>query len=189
MYSGIPWTISAHYMFVTCPLNPDKDCSPNVAVRATPSGPLVRRASLTLQCLAVNPTNSSLTYQWLKDGQLLAEEASALLVRSAVEEEDSGVYTCRVSNRVGEGEANVTVTVISKEWKACSCSHASVCMTGRNGINIQYTYIWFHLVGICVNASQNTLVVRHFGGLQLPSSVTNNTYRQGCINTNCADKR
>ena len=136
MYSGMTWTISAHYMFVTCPLNPDKDCSPNVAVRATPSGPLVRRASLTLQCLAVNPTNSSLTYQWLKDGQLLAEEASALLVRSAVEEEDSGVYTCRVSNRVGEGEANVTVTVISKEWKPC---HASICMAGHNGINIQYT--------------------------------------------------
>ena len=123
-------------MFVTCPLNPDKDCSPNVAVRATPSGPLVRRASLTLQCLAVNPTNSSLTYQWLKDGQLLPEEASALLVQSAVEEEDSGVYTCRVSNRVGEGEANVTMTVISKEWKPC---HASVCMAGHNGINIQYT--------------------------------------------------
>ncbi len=137
MYSGMTWTISAHYMFVTCPLNPDKDCSPaDVAVRATPSGPLVHGASLTLQCLAVNPTNSSLTYQWLKDGQLLPEEASALLVQSAVEEEDSGVYTCRVSNRVGEGEANVTMTVISKEWKPC---HASVCMAGHNGINIQYT--------------------------------------------------
>ena len=32
-----------------------------------------------------------------------------------------------------------------------------------------------------------TLVVRHFSGLQLPSSVNNNTYRQGCTNTNCAD--
>ena len=142
MYSGL----FLHIMFVTCPLNPDKDCSPaDVAVRATPSGPLVQGANLTLQCLAVNPTNSSLTYQWLKDGQLLAEEASVLLVRSAVEEEDSGVYTCRVSNRVGEGEANVTVTVIGKEWKACPCSHASVCMTGRNGINIQY------MVSPCTN--------------------------------------
>ena len=108
-------------------------------MRATPSGPLVRGASLTLQCLAVNPTRSGLTYQWLKDGQLLAEEASALLVWSAVEVEDSGVYTCQVSNRVGEGEANVTVTVISKDWKPC---HASVCMTGLNGINIQYIYTY-----------------------------------------------
>ena len=108
-------------------------------MRATPSGPLVSGASLTLQCLAVNPTHSGLSYQWLKDGQLVAEEASALLVRSAVEVEDSGVYTCRVSNRVGEGEANVTVTVISKDWKPC---HASVCMTGLNGINIQYIYTY-----------------------------------------------
>ena len=108
-------------------------------MRATPSGPLVRGASLTLQCLAVNPTHSGLTYQWLKDGQLLQEEASAFLVRAAVEEEDSGVYTCRVSNRVGEGEANVTMTVISKEYKAYPCSHASVCMSGHNGVNVQYT--------------------------------------------------
>ena len=104
-------------------------------MRATPSGTLVSGASLTLECLAVNPTHSGLSYQWLKDGQLVAEEASALLVRSAVEVEDSGVYTCRVSNRVGEGEANVTVTVISKDWKPC---HASVCMAGHNGINMQY---------------------------------------------------
>ena len=56
-----------------------------------------------------------------------------------MDEENSEVYTCRVSNRVGEGEAKVTVTVIGKEWKAC---HASVCMTGLNGINIQYIYTY-----------------------------------------------
>ena len=43
---------------------------------------------------------------------------------------------------------------------------------------------WSLFVGIRENTTQ-TIVVRRFSGLQLPSSVNN---RQGCINTNCADK-
>ena len=103
-------------IYVACLLNPDKDCGPaDVDVTATPSSPISRGATLTLQCSAMDPTRSGLTYQWLKDGQLVPLESSDRLVRSAVVKEDAGVYTCRVSNRVGEGEANVTVT-ISEDW-------------------------------------------------------------------------
>ena len=103
-------------MFVAWLLNPDKDCGPaDVDVTATPSSPISRGATLTLQCSAMDPTRSGLTYQWLKDGQLVPLESSDRLVRSAVVEKDAGMYTCRVSNRVGGGEANVTVT-ISENW-------------------------------------------------------------------------
>ena len=103
-------------MFVAWLLNPDKDCGPaDVDVTATPSSLISRGATLTLQCSAIDPTRSGLTYQWLKNGQLVPLETSDRLVRSAVVEEDAGVYTCQVSNRVGEGEANVTVT-ISENW-------------------------------------------------------------------------
>ena len=110
------------------PMNADEDCGPtDVAVTTNSSGPIIRGATLTLQCSAVDPTKSCLSFQWLKDGHVLSMATSPSLVLSAVEEEDAGVYTCRVSNRVGEGGANVTVIVISEDW---SRDGARDCLNG-----------------------------------------------------------
>ena len=56
---------------------------------------------------------SGLTYEWLKNGTLISGELSLTLVLS-VGPNDGGTYTCRVSNRVGQGEASAPVEVIGE---------------------------------------------------------------------------
>ena len=89
------------------------ECGPaNVTVTASPTGPVSIGTDLTLECSA---TGSGLTYQWLKNGTLISGELSPTLMVTVTGPEDGGTYTCRVSNRVGQGEASVTVEVIG-EW-------------------------------------------------------------------------
>ena len=86
-----------------------------MSVRASPTGPVSIGTVLTLQCSAEDPTGSDLTYQWLRKGTLISGEVSPTLMVTVTGPQEGGTYTCRVRNRVGQGEANVTVEVIG-EW-------------------------------------------------------------------------
>ena len=91
------------------------ECGPaNVTVTASPTGPVSFGTDLTLQCLAEDPTGSGLTYQWLKNGTLISGEVSPTLMVTVMGPEEGGTYTCPVSNRVGQGEASITVEVIGE---------------------------------------------------------------------------
>ena len=86
----------------------------NVAVTTSPPGPVSIGMNLTLQCSADDPTNSNLTYKWLMNGIQIRGEFSPTLILGVAGPEDGGTYTCRVSNRAGQGEANVIVEVIGE---------------------------------------------------------------------------
>ena len=69
-----------------------------------------------------NPSGTTVTYQWKRDGILLAT-SKTYQVSSSVDVSDAGVYTCEAivsaseSNPhviPGTGSVNVTLTVISK---------------------------------------------------------------------------
>ena len=91
------------------------ECGPaNVTVTHSPTGPVSIGTDLTLQCSAEDPTGSGLTYQWLRKGTLISGELSPTLMVTVMEPEEEGTYTCRVRNRVGQGEASVTVKVIGE---------------------------------------------------------------------------
>lgn len=91
------------------------NCGPaNVAVTASLTGPVSNGTNLTLQCSADDPTESGLTYKWLHNGYQIRGEFSSTLMLSVTGLEEGGTYTCNVSNRVGQGEAIVTVEVIGK---------------------------------------------------------------------------
>ena len=56
---------------------------------------------MTLQCSAVDPTQSVLSFQWFKDDRLIPGQSSSAVVFDAVEHNDTGTYTCQISNRLG----------------------------------------------------------------------------------------
>ena len=87
----------------------------NVSVTTSPPSPVSIGTNLTLQCSADDPIDSNLTYKWLMNGIQIRGESSPTLMLEVAGPEDGGTYTCRVSNRAGQGEANVTVEVIG-EW-------------------------------------------------------------------------
>ena len=92
-----------------------RECGPtNVTIAANPTGPVSSGTDLTLLCSAQDPTQSGLAYQWLKNGTLISGEVSNTLMLTKVAPNDGGTYTCRVSNRVRQGEANITVEVTGK---------------------------------------------------------------------------
>ena len=78
------------------------DCSPtNVTITISPKGPLKVGEAVGLQCSAVDPTGSGLSYQWFKDNVLITEETSSALMLNTVGLNEVGRYACHVSNRVG----------------------------------------------------------------------------------------
>ena len=79
-----------------------EDCSPtNVTITPSPSRPLGADEAVTLQCSAVDPTGSGLSYRWFKDDVPIVNESSSALVLSAVGPDEVGVYACQASNRLG----------------------------------------------------------------------------------------
>lgn len=58
--------------------------------------------------VTVKSTTDILTYEWSKDGAVLANQTSPMLVIDPVADTDGGTYTCKVSNDCG----NVTSTPI-----------------------------------------------------------------------------
>ena len=78
------------------------ECGPrNVTIVANPDEPLASGDAVTLQCSAVDPTESDLSFQWFKDDRLLPGQSSSALVLDAVGQNSTGTYTCQVSNRLG----------------------------------------------------------------------------------------
>ena len=76
----------------------------NVTVTASPDRPLVNGEAVTLQCSAVDPTGSGLSFQWFKDDLLIPGQSSSALMLSAVGQNETGRYTCQVSHRLGTRE-------------------------------------------------------------------------------------
>ena len=78
------------------------ECGPNnVTITPNPEEPLASGDTVTLQCSAVDPTGSVLGFRWFKDDRLISGQSSSALVLDAVEQGDTGTYTCQVSNRLG----------------------------------------------------------------------------------------
>ena len=78
------------------------ECGPtNVTITPNPDEPLASGDAVTLQCSAVDPTESVLSFQWFKDDHLSPGQLSSALVLDAVGQIDTGTYTCQVSNRLG----------------------------------------------------------------------------------------
>ena len=78
------------------------ECGPrNVTITLNPEEPLAIGDAVTLQCSAVDPTESVLGFQWFKDDRLISGQSASALVLDAVEQGDTGTYTCQVSNRLG----------------------------------------------------------------------------------------
>ena len=96
------------------------ECGPsNVFVTRSPIGPIEHGENLTLTCSAHDPTRSGLIYQWFKDGNVIPGKSLPTLMLSEVGLNNEGVYTCRVSNRVGEGKANDSILVIGELVECC----------------------------------------------------------------------
>ena len=85
-----------------------------MTVTVSPTGPVSIGTDLTLECSAEDPTASGLAYQWLRKGTLISGEVSPTLMLTVMGPQEGGPYTCRVRNRVGQGEASVTVEVIGE---------------------------------------------------------------------------
>ena len=89
------------------------ECGPtNVVITTSSPGPVSSGTDLTLYCSADDPTQSVLTFLWLKDGTLITGGVSPNLTLTEVGPTDGGNYTCQVSNKVGQ--ASVTVEVLGK---------------------------------------------------------------------------
>ena len=73
----------------------------NVTITPNPDEPLASGDAVTLQCSAVDPTESVLSFQWFKDDRLIPGQSSYALVLDAVGQNDTGTYTCQVSNKLG----------------------------------------------------------------------------------------
>ena len=56
--------------------------------------------SIILQCSAVDPTGSGLSFQWFKDNLLIPGQSSSMLLLEVVGPNDVGTYACQVSNRL-----------------------------------------------------------------------------------------
>ena len=56
--------------------------------------------SIILQCSAVDPTGSGLSFQWFKDNLLIPGQSSSMLLLNVVGPSDIGTYACQVSNRL-----------------------------------------------------------------------------------------
>lgn len=59
-----------------------------------------------------------MTYEWRRNGDLLAGANSASLSLSALTAQNSGLYTCTVTNDAGIATANIRVTVVASPFDA-----------------------------------------------------------------------
>ena len=101
------------------------NCIPtNVTITPSPNKPLDADEAVTLQCSAVDPTGSGLSYWWFKDDVLILNESSSALVLSAVGPDEIGVYACHVSNRVGMEKQGFDLTpyVAACKFPPSSCT-------------------------------------------------------------------
>lgn len=84
------------------------ECGPTtVTITSSLTDSVHSGKAFTLQCSASDPTESHLTYQWLKNSNIISMKSSTLQVGEVVYNEVN--YTCQVSNRVGESSATVTI--------------------------------------------------------------------------------
>ena len=78
------------------------ECGPtNVTITPNPDESLTSGDAVTLQCSAVDPTESDLSFQWFIDDHLIPGQSSSALVLDAVGQNDTGTYTCQVTNKLG----------------------------------------------------------------------------------------
>ena len=98
------------------------ECGPrNVTIVANPDEPLASGDAVTLQCSAVDPTESDLSFQWFKDDRLLPGQSSSALVLDAVGQNSTGTYTCQVSNGLGMKKQTFDLSLKSQgETVKCS---------------------------------------------------------------------
>ncbi|XP_063427339.1 B-cell receptor CD22-like [Mytilus trossulus] len=84
-------------------------------MRAEPSSVLEEQSRLTLFC--VTKTNTyPVNIQWLFEGNILQEEDSDALYIEKLNRNQFGEYSCRATNRVGAGQANINITVRYKPY-------------------------------------------------------------------------
>lgn len=69
-------------------------------------------ATLELQVTATDPENGTLTYQWLKDGQLLTGAAAPGYIKTNVDASDAGSYTVAVTNGGGTVTSSAAVVTV-----------------------------------------------------------------------------
>ncbi|VDI12913.1 Hypothetical predicted protein [Mytilus galloprovincialis] len=88
---------------------------PQVHMRAEPSSVLEEESKLTIFC--ITETNTfPVNIQWLFEGNIIQEENSDVLYIDKVNRNQFGQYSCRATNRVGSGQANINITVRYKPY-------------------------------------------------------------------------
>ena len=94
------------------------NCAPTVDLTTNLISPVTTGMNVTMQCLAKDPTDSGLTYVWLRNGAVIDQESPTLMLIGVVPE-DRGTYGCRVTNRVGLRFASTFLEVIGKVFNVC----------------------------------------------------------------------
>ena len=81
--------------------------SPQGSVSITSMGSMTLGSDLTLLCSASGGPGN--TFQWSHEGDLLMNATNDTLVFSGIVSTDQGVYTCKVNNSAGVGNATFTL--------------------------------------------------------------------------------
>jgi YD repeat-containing protein len=121
----------------------DSCVSPQISLPA--SKQVAQGSSPGLQVTVINTPTAPTTYQWLKDGVILAGQTSSTCCATAA---STGTYTARLVNSCGKGEASTVVTVcgsptVSVAPQNSTYSNTPVTLTASAQGCAPITYQWF----------------------------------------------
>lgn len=136
----------------------------NVTITPNPNEPLASGDAVTLQCSALDPTGSDLSFQWFKDDHPIPGQSSFALVFDAVEQSDAGTYTCQVSNRLG----------MKKQMFDLLLNFQGACVIQFNCVCIA---VWCSTscTNFCVVSSLRIIIITRAGRMALINIVYNTT--------------
>ncbi len=105
--------LGQHYEIVSDEAELDVQTAPEVALVSNSAVDVEEESDITLE-ISVN-SESSATFQWMKDGVDLASANNAVYTKADAAMADAGTYTCKVTNTCGETVSdNIQLTMIKK---------------------------------------------------------------------------
>ncbi len=107
------------------------------------------------------------TYQWFKDGQLLADKTNSSLALINLTVEDGGTYKCVASNDCGQAEDDVTLTItdnisISQQTEDLLYCEGEQIELQVNTSNQDLSFQWYLDGAPIANATAQNLIIESF---------------------------